>query len=106
MPCLQWHGAEVKQAPIGMQVLSSSDKCSIQSLSSGTQVFSMQYHQETIASTVSEWSAIPAYKTALETALGEGAVENLEQTVMEYMLEFNNTARQLYNNWKSTILKN
>lgn len=106
MSCLQWHAAEVKQAPIGMQVLSSSDKCAIQSLSKGTQVFSMQYHQEIIASTVSDWSAIPAYKNALERSLGQGAVENLEQTVMEYMLEFNNTARQLYNNWKSTILKN
>lgn len=105
MPCLQWHAAEVKQAPIGMQVLSSSDKCSIQSLALGRQVFSMQYHQEIIESTVSDWSDIPAYKTALETSLGEGAVEKLEQTVMEYMLEFNNMARQLYNNWKSTILK-
>ncbi len=104
MPCLQWHAAEVKQAPNGMKVLSSSDKCSVQALSLGTQVFSMQYHQEIIASTVSDWSAIPAYKTALESSLGKGAVETLEQTVLEYMPEFNNTARQLYNNWKSTIL--
>lgn len=105
MLCLQWHAAEVKQAPKCMKVLSSSDKCSIQALSLGTQVFSMQYHQEIIDSTVSDWSAIPAYKTALERSLGEDAVVDLEQTVLEYMPEFNNTARQLYNNWKSTILK-
>ncbi|MFT5394947.1 MAG: GMP synthase-like glutamine amidotransferase [Gammaproteobacteria bacterium] len=103
MNCLQWHSAEVKRAPSGMDILSYSDKCAIQSLSLGTQVFTMQYHQEIITSTVSDWSIIPAYNEALEKSLGENAVKKLEQDALENMHDFNKTARQLYDNWKSTV---
>ncbi len=103
MNCLQWHGAEVKKAPAGMDILVSSDLCRIQSLSLGKQVFTTQYHQEIIPSTVSEWSDIPAYKNALEKVLGENAADKLEQDALEYMSEFNATARQLYENWKSVV---
>lgn len=105
MNCLQWHSAEVKKAPSGMEVLSFSDKCSIQSLSLGAQVFTMQYHQEIIAATVSDWSTIPAYKAALEKSLGEDAVDKLEQDALESMDDFNKAARQLYENWKLTVLE-
>lgn len=101
MNCLQWHAAEVKTAPAGMDVLASSEIFGIQSLSLGTQVLTMQYHQEIISTTVSNWSEIPAYKIALEKALGDDAVEKLEKKAFEYMDEFNKTARQLYENWKS-----
>jgi GMP synthase-like glutamine amidotransferase len=103
MNCLQWHGAEVKSAPAGMEVLVSSELCGIQSLSLGTQVFTTQYHQEIIPSTVPEWSDIPAYKRALEKALGDNAAEKLEKESLVYMDEFNNTARQLYENWKAVV---
>jgi len=103
MNCLQWHGAEVKTAPVGMDVLVSSDQCSIQSLSLGTQVFTTQYHQEIIDTTVSDWSDIPAYKRALEKSLGDNAASNLEKEALAHMDEFNKTARQLYENWKSVV---
>jgi GMP synthase-like glutamine amidotransferase len=102
MNCLQWHAAEVKTAPVGMDVLSSSEVCAIQSLAMGTQVFTTQYHQEIIDSTVSDWSEIPSYKRALEKALGDNAAEKLEKEAFEYMHDFNKTARQFYENWKST----
>ena len=105
MNCLQWHSAEVKTAPAGMDVLSYSDKCAIQSLSLGAQVFTMQYHQEIIASTVADWSTIPAYKDALEKSLGEDAVNKLKQDALKNMNDFNKTARQLYENWKATVLE-
>ncbi len=103
MNCLQWHGAEVKTEPAGMDVLSSSDVCGIQSLSLGRQVFSAQYHQEIIASTVSDWSDIPAYKKALEKAMGDDATEKFEKQALEYMGDFNKAARQFYDNWKSIV---
>lgn len=103
MNCLQWHSAEVKSAPNGMDILSYSDKCAIQSLSLGAQVFTMQFHQEIITSTVSDWSIIPAYKEALEKSLGENAVKKLEQDTLMNMDDFNKTARQLYDNWQSTV---
>ena len=80
--CLQWHSAEVKHAPVGMDILSYSEKCSIQSLSLGSQVFTMQYHQETIASTISDWSTIPTYNCLLEKSRGKNFVDELEQEVL------------------------
>jgi GMP synthase-like glutamine amidotransferase len=103
MNCLQWHAAEVKSAPNGMDVLAYSDQCGIQSLSIGNQVFTTQYHQEIIDSTVSDWSDIPAYKRALEKCLGEDGARKLEQSANDHMQEFNKTARQLYENWKSEV---
>lgn len=104
MNCLQWHSAEVKVAPTGMDVLSFSDKCAIQSLSLGAQVFTMQYHQEIIASTVLDWNNNPVYNDALEKSLGDNAVKKLDQDAQENMDGFNKTARQLYHNWKLTVL--
>ncbi len=104
MSCLQWHSAEVKNAPTGMDILSYSDKCAIQSLSLGAQVFTMQYHQEIITSTVSDWSTIPAYSEALEKSLGDDAVKKLDQDALNHMDDFNKTARQLYDNWKLMVL--
>jgi GMP synthase-like glutamine amidotransferase len=103
MKCLQWHAAEVKVAPTGMDILVSSELCGIQSLSLGRQVFTTQYHQEIIPSTVSDWSDIPAYKKALEKVMGENAAERLDKEALEHMDEFNKTARQLYLNWKSIV---
>jgi GMP synthase-like glutamine amidotransferase len=103
MNCLQWHAAEVKSIPSGIDVLASSEQCGIQSLSIGNQVFTTQYHQEIIESTVSDWSDIPAYKKALEKSLGEDGAALLEQTANDHMQEFNKTARQLYENWKSVV---
>lgn len=105
MNCLQWHAAEVKTAPAGMDILASSDLCGIQSLALGKQVFTTQYHQEIISSTVSDWSGIPAYKKALEKVMGENAAEKLEKEALEHMSNFNTTARQFYENWKSVVFK-
>ncbi len=106
MKSLQWHSAEVKTVPEGFQILAKSDLCAIQSLGLGSQVFTTQYHQEIINTTVSDWSEIPEYKYALEATLGDNAVEKLEKSALQYMDEFNKTARQLYINWKSVVFDN
>ena len=103
MNCLQRHSAEVKKAPPDMDVLVTSDVCSIQALALGKQVFTMQYHQGIIDTTVSDWSDIPEYKKALEETLGENATQKLDKEAKENMQEVNNTARQLYQNWKSVV---
>lgn len=103
MTCLQWHAAEVKTPPAGADILMSSDRCQVQSLAIGKRVFSMQYHQEIIDTTVQDWSGIPAYKSALEKALGDNGANSLQQNANEHMQAFNKTARQLYENWKATV---
>ncbi|MEQ8288592.1 MAG: type 1 glutamine amidotransferase [Gammaproteobacteria bacterium] len=101
MNTLQWHSAEVKQVPDGCEVLASSAACAIQALARGNQVLTMQYHQEILATTVGDWSAIPEYSQALESSLGEGAVDRLAQDVNIALPELNATAAVIYNNWRS-----
>lgn len=100
MNTLQWHSAEVKQVPDGCEVLANSEACSIQALARGNQVLSMQYHQEILATTVADWNAIPAYRQALESSLGEDAVDRLAQEVNMALPGFNETAAVIYNNWR------
>ncbi len=100
---LQWHSAEVKQAPAGFDVLAASEACQIQSLARGKQILSMQYHQEILATTVSEWSEIPAYRQALEASLGEHAVATLDNDVRGILPELTSTAEQIYRNWCSVV---
>ncbi|MBN2751365.1 MAG: hypothetical protein JXQ84_01530, partial [Rhodospirillaceae bacterium] len=69
--CLQWHGAEVKSLPADGVVLATNTACSIQAARIGTKAYGLQYHVEVTASTVPEWSAVPAYATSLATTLGE-----------------------------------
>jgi len=97
--CLQWHSAEVLREPPGAQVLASSPACRVQAMSYGPRAFSMQYHVELTASTVSDWGDIPEYRSALENTLGAGALEDLVQTANAHMSAFNQQSRQIYQNF-------
>ncbi|MEM6998840.1 MAG: type 1 glutamine amidotransferase [Pseudomonadota bacterium] len=103
MNCLQWHAAEVKELPDEVEILAESDDCAIQSLSMGSHVFTTQYHQEIIDTTVSDWSEIISYKKSLEKTLGKNGADQLEKSAKDHMQEFNKLARQLYENWKSVV---
>lgn len=100
---LQWHSAEVKEVPERCVALARSDACAIQALARGNQVLTMQYHQEILASTVGDWSEIPAYRQALESSLGKGAVDSLAQDVCAVLSGFNHTAAVIYRNWRSAV---
>lgn len=103
MTTLQWHSAEVKNAPDGFDVLASSEACQIQSLSRGQQVLSMQFHQEILGSTVADWSAIPAYRQSLEASLGPDGVNKLDKNVRDILQTLNVTAERVYRNWCSMV---
>ncbi len=102
--CLQWHSAEVKRAPENVGVLSSTQACPVQAMSVENHALSVQFHIEITPSTVSEWGAIPAYKTALENKLGKGALEKINYDAKQYMTDMNHHSRLLYENWKQTVL--
>ena len=70
--CLQWHSVCVAQAPDEAVVLASSDICKVQAMRVGENAWSMQYHVEVEADTVSNWGEVPAYREALLATLGEG----------------------------------
>jgi GMP synthase-like glutamine amidotransferase len=68
-------------------------------MSWGSLAFSIQFHVEITATTVTEWGAVPEYAKALEQALGEGALTRLEQDAAEQMADFNAVSKQLYRNF-------
>jgi len=99
IPCFQWHSAEVVRLPDGAQVLAASSACPVNAMSWDGHAFSMQFHIEITASTVGEWGKIPEYAGALESALGEGALDRLEEEAGRQMTDFNAISKQLYSNF-------
>lgn len=103
--CLQWHGAEVSKLPAGTTVLATSPDCAVQAMRWGTRAYSMQFHIEVEADTVSNWAGIPAYAAALEDAMGDGAVTRFEADCNDHMADFNKLAERVYINWLQTSAK-
>jgi GMP synthase-like glutamine amidotransferase len=99
IPCFQWHSAEVTRAPDGAEILASSPACAINAMSWGARAFSIQFHVEIASGTVAEWGQVPAYATALEQALGNGALSRLEKDVGKQMASFKDISKQLYTNF-------
>jgi GMP synthase-like glutamine amidotransferase len=97
--CLQWHSAEVSEVPEGARVLASSPACRVQALSIGEQAFSLQYHVEITETTVGDWAAVPAYRSALENNLGADALPQFKADTETHMADFNRDARRLYDNF-------
>ncbi|MEM7067640.1 MAG: type 1 glutamine amidotransferase [Pseudomonadota bacterium] len=101
--CLQWHSVEVAQMPDDAVCLASSDDCRIQAMRVGNNAWSAQYHIECEPDTVSNWGAIPEYASALENALGSGALEALKTDAENAMGEFEDCSRKLYEAFRKQV---
>ncbi len=101
--CLQWHAVQVAQPPENSIVLAKSDLCGVQALRVGAYAWSMQYHVEIEPDTVSNWAAIPAYRQALEKALGRDALPKMQREADLNMKQFSRSARLIYNNFKAFV---
>lgn len=99
---LQWHSAEVTQMPAGATCLATSPACAVQAMKWETRAYSAQFHVEVEADTVTNWSAIPEYASALENAMGKDGVRDLGAAVDANMKDFNAMAERLYINWLQT----
>lgn len=96
---LQWHSVGVERMPPDAVALAHSDACAVQAMRVGAHAWSMQYHVEVEVDTVGNWSAVPAYAHALETALGDGALAQLEADTAAHLNDFTANAEQLYRNF-------
>ena len=101
--CLQWHGAEVAEAPPGSAVLAGSPICPVQALRVGERAWGIQFHCEVTAATVPEWGCVPAYHEALEAALGADALAGFEAEVAVALPDFNHSAHGLYDNFMAVV---
>jgi GMP synthase-like glutamine amidotransferase len=96
---LQWHGAEVKRLPPGGVTLVNNPACQIQALRVGMSAYGVQYHVEIEADTVSNWGDLPAYRCALEEALGVGGQAEFERQTSRRLPAFRASALTLYRNF-------
>lgn len=99
---LQWHGAEVAEAPPGAAVLARSPLCQVQAMLIGRHAYGMQYHTELTPATVGEWSRVPAYAGALDRTLGPGALPRFDAEAQRHMADFNRDSRRVYDNFMKT----
>lgn len=100
---LQWHSAEITELPDGAEILAASDACHVNAMSWGDCAVSVQFHVELTDDTVTEWGQVPAYAQALESALGEGALQNMKQAADASMLNFNQISSTLYRNFSQRV---
>jgi len=101
-PALQWHGAEIKQMPVGAKCLATSPDCAVQAMQWGTRAYSLQFHVEIEADTVETWNQDPIYAQALSDALGPDGAMDLDKACQKEMKAFNDMAERLYINWLQT----
>ena len=104
-PALQWHSAEVKTLGAGCKVLATSPACAVQAMSWHNTAYSVQFHLELEANTVSDWAGIQEYADALDNALGDGGVGILDAACAKHMDSFEALAERVYINWLQTTAK-
>lgn len=100
MKVMQWHGAEVRRAPQGSQILASSAATAVQALAIDAHALSTQFHCEFTPQTVEGWSSLPAYVAALERERGAGAYGALKQECYPLMPAMARQTRQIWDNFK------
>ena len=100
--CLQWHSVEVKTMPAGAICLATSPVCAVQVMQWGPRATSLQFHLEVEPDTVTNWVDIPAYETALKSALGDEGPAILKASCDGKLTEFEKLAERVYINWLQT----
>jgi GMP synthase-like glutamine amidotransferase len=101
--CLQWHSVCVDQLPENTTILASSDACRNQAMRVGSNAWSMQYHIEVEADTVTNWSEVPAYRQALDNTLGPDGLAMMKSDADRHMSEFLHCAETLYRNFMKHV---
>ena len=102
---LQWHSYEVQGLENNKDVthLASSPETKYQIFKYQNHAYGIQFHIEVKDTTVGEWGCVPEYKSALETQLGEGAIDKFEKDSQKYMPSMNQYSKVLYENFKKLV---
>ena len=102
---LQWHSYEVRGIDNNKDItlLASSPITKYQIFKYQDHAYGIQFHIEIKDTTVKDWGCVPEYKKALEDQLGDGALENFDQSAKKNMNDMNNYSKILYNNFKKLL---
>jgi GMP synthase-like glutamine amidotransferase len=98
---MQWHHAEVQEAPAGARVLASSARTDVQAIAVGDCAIGLQFHAEFTPQTVASWQSLPGHLNSLTETLGEGAYDRLSAEALPLMPAMGDMTRRIYTNFKS-----
>jgi len=98
-----WHGAGVSEPPADAVVLAGNEACPVQAIRFGRNAYGFQYHCEIEATTVEDWSTIPAYHASLMKALGQDGAARLPHELLERLPAFHARAERLNANLMDLI---
>jgi GMP synthase-like glutamine amidotransferase len=101
--CLQWHSVCVAQPPENATVLASSDSCRVQAMRVGSKAWSMQYHVEVEEDTIDNWAAVPAYREALNSTLGDDGLATMKAVGDQNISNFLDCSEKIYRNFMKSI---
>jgi GMP synthase-like glutamine amidotransferase len=93
LPGLQWHEAEVVEAPAGAAVLAENSSSPVQALRVGPHALGVQFHVEVDAETIAKWAAVPEYERTLSAHFG--SPDALQRAVTEQLAVMTATAVSL-----------
>lgn len=95
---MQWHHAEVQEAPSSAVVLASSEKTAIQAIAVDRHAVGLQFHAEFTPQSVASWESLPGYIAALEEALGPGAYGSVVRQAYPILPQMGALTRRIYLN--------
>ena len=101
---MQWHG-DTFDLPEGAVSLFSSPAYANQGFRFGEVAYGVQFHLEVDQHLADEWAQIPAYKTAAESVLGPGGLDQLLAGVLEHSERMLPHAHVLIDAWLDHILE-
>ena len=99
-PRLQWHKAEVVQAPAGAVTLAHSEACSVQALAVGPYALSVQYHLEAAAQMLPTWCREPSVRAELDGVFDAG-LRDFQRATQAVLPALHAHARTLIQRWLS-----
>ena len=91
--------------PAGATCFATSPACAVQVMQWGPRATSLQFHLEVEPDTVTNWIDLPAYETALKSALGAGGPAILKASCDKKLAEFEKLAERVYINWLQTAAR-
>ena len=102
VPGLQWHEAEVSEAPPGGIVLATNPASPVQAFRFGRAI-GVQFHLEVERDTVPKWAAVPEYERTLAECFGTAqALQDEVERAMDVMAE---SARALVGGFLDDVLE-
>lgn len=77
----EWHGAEIKILPPGVEQIAHSAHCEVQAIRHGRHAYGLQFHMELMPDSATRWAEMPEYAAALERAKGKGCIPAVQAEV-------------------------